>query len=300
MNGCFWRAASLLAAVFGTTAAAHAEPFAFTLSGYLYGSALGVGMTTTGTPIPDGTPFTETASFDTSSPNLVDIPGLAIYVPSHAAITFGGTTYQIAPFSDALPTGVAVAIFDKNSPFPAAPEYAVALIGNPILEGAGILADFTTATPDFTIDHLVTTNFPASGFVGAGFGGGTCVDPSDPNCGSPYVTQVDNVEPFQLTAGGHAYSLILPNEENLNYALNDPNAAPENVAVVVDITTPFTASLTDVPEPAALPVLMAALAACLMLRLGCAGRSDAASRRPHRPGRALFGRLTATHRRRCG
>ena len=245
---------------------ARAEPFVYALSGTIYGASLGTGVTTSGTAIPNGTPFTETALFDTSSPNLVNIPGVAIYVPLQAAITLNGVTYQIAPYSASQPFGVGLAIFDQTSPFPAVPEYAVALIGNPILDGAGILGDFTTATPDFTIDNLVTTTFPASGFVGAGIFGGICADPNVSNCGNPYITQINDVEPFPLTAAGQSYSLILPDDEILNYALDDPNTGPAGAGVIVNITTPFTASLTDVPEPGSWLLLAFGLAAFALNR----------------------------------
>ena len=239
-----WPAASLAIALLGTGAAAHAEPFAFTLTGTLYEAAL------SGTSIADGTAFTATALFDTSSPNLVPyIPGTAIYVPTQTSITFGGTTYQIAPFSAATPYGIGVAIFDPTSPFPPSPEYAVGLIGNPVLDGAGIVADFNASSPNFTVDQLVTTTFPTSNFVGAGNFSGICTD--DPSiCNNPNLERNSDIEPFPLTANGQSYSLTFGNNVILDYdqALDDPSSG-SSLPFDTVISVPFTASLTDVPEP---------------------------------------------------
>jgi hypothetical protein len=251
-------AAVLVATVGATLSSARAEPFLFTLNGALYGSSI------SSKPIADGTPFTETALFNTSSPNLVPyIPGTAIYVPSEATITFGGTTYNIAPFSATTPYGVGVAIFDQTSPFPVVPEYGVALIGNPILDGAGVLADFTTATPNFTVNHIVTTTFAGSDYVGSGIESGVCLD-SAADCQNPAVHHDNDVEPFPLTANGASYNLTFPDEFLLNYylALNDPNSAPPGVTVFV----PSTASLVDVPEPMSLLLLGSGFAAISAVR----------------------------------
>lgn len=246
MPGCFWRTASFLAVVFGCTSAARAEPFVFTLNGQLYGASL------SGTPLADGTPFTETASFDTSTPNLLSyIPGSAAYVPSQAAIAINGTTYQITPFSAANPYGVAVAIFDQTSPFPVSPEYGVGLIGNPILDGAGILADFTNASPNFTVNQLVNATFAGSDYVGSGEVSGVCTD-GVAICNNPNVYHNNSVQPFPLTSNGVQSSLTFPVILTLTNAahVNDPNAPPPTATYAnIIINTVSTASLTDVPEP---------------------------------------------------
>lgn len=253
---------AVLAAIIGAGASgARAEPFVFTMSGAFYG-----GGSISGAPIADGTPFTTTALFDTSSPNLAPFPGTAFYVPSAVTLSVGGATYQVAPFSAAVPFGVAVSIFDRTSPFPVVPEYGVALIANPILDGAGILADFTSATPNFTVGNLVTTTFPGESYVGTGFFAGVCILANQSDCKNPTVPQVDDVEPIPLFANGNSYSLTLPDVVLLTYApaINDPNAPPPGGGITV--TTPFTASLVDVPEPASVLLLGVGLAALSMIR----------------------------------
>lgn len=248
-----------LAAWAVATPSAWAEPFRFTLNGNFYG-----GFSLSGTPIADGTPFTETAIFDTSTPNLLGLPGTAVYVPSQATITFNGTTYQIAPYSASQPSGVTVAIFDQSSPFPVSPEYGVGLVGNNAIEGAGIIADFLTATPNISAEHLMTTTFPTSAYVGSGIASGICV--SAPNtCFGP--TQVVDVEPYALTANGTSYTLVFPLAlVTLASQLNDPNA-PEAMGLSgLTIDTPSSASLTDLPEPSSWLMLGIGLAAIMFVR----------------------------------
>jgi len=268
--------------------AAHAEPFLFTMNGYFYSGAL------SGVPFAAGTPFTETALFDTSSTNLITqtpgesylpgnpnpitnatAPGSVIYVPSSAAITIGGTTYQMAPYSASTPYGVGVAIFDKTDPFPAVPEYGVALIGNPINDGAGILADFLYATPEVYTTNLTSTVFPANAYVGSGITSGVCTS-AEATCFSPF--QVRDIEPVPLTANGMSYQLTFTDGvstgpftagypdvlETLDTEINDPNAPPPGFGLV--ISTPFSASLVDVPEPSPIYVMGAGLGALLLLR----------------------------------
>lgn len=237
---------------------ARAEPFVFTLNGNFYG-----GFSLSGTPIADGTPFTETARFDTSTPSLLGIPGTAVYVPSSATISFGGTSYQIAPYSVAQPFGVTVAIFDQTSPFPVTPEYGIGLVGNDAIEGAGIIADFLSATPNITASNLMTTSFPASAYVGSGIAPGICVSALS-TCFTP--AQVLDVEPYLLTADGTSYTLSFPFVlVTLASQVNDPNAPPAGFGGLV-INTPSTASLTDVPEPKSLLMLAVGLTAIALVR----------------------------------
>ena len=274
-----------LAILVGSTSA-RAEPFLLTLSGAFYTapnvacfvpgfesscattpatiSHLVNGIAVSSTAIPNGTPFTETALFDTSSPNLgAMIPGTAFYSPISATLSVSGATYQIAPYSAAVPFGVAVAIFDQTSPFPAVPEYGAALIGNVLVQGSGILADFTDASPNFTVNQLVSTVFPGSSYVGTGIFSGSCTS----NCAVPSPPdQVDNIEPEPLTLNGQSYALTLPDNVLLNYylALDDPNTGN---GFGTTVYTPFTASLTDVPEPASVLVLVVGLSALAFVRV---------------------------------
>jgi hypothetical protein len=237
--------------------AVHAEPFVFTLNGNFYG-----GFSLSGTPIADGTPFTETATFNTSTPSLLGIPGTAVYVPSQATIAFNGTTYQLQPYSAAHPFGVTVDIFDQSSPFPATPEYGVGIVGNDAIAGAGIIADFLYATPNITAGHLTTTTFPTSAYVGSGIAPGICT--SAPSaCFTP--AQTFDVEPYALTANGTSYTLTFPLAlVTLASEINDPNAPPPGAGLTIN--TPSSASLTDVPEPASALLLALGLTALTFTR----------------------------------
>ena len=254
-----WRIAASITLFVSCAGAAHAEPFEFTLNGELYGVSLG------STPLANGTPFTETALFDTSTPNLLSfIPGSAAYVPSAASITINGTNYQITPFAAATPYGVAVVIFDQSSPFPVSPEYGVALIGNPLLDGAGILADFTAASPNFTANNLVTTTFAGSDYVGSGEASGVCID-SAVVCNNPNVYHDNSVQPFPLTSNGVSTTLTFPDEvliTDINY-VNDPNAPPPGATLITN--APSTAALADLPEPSSWLMLGFGLAAISMM-----------------------------------
>ena len=249
-----WRTVPFALAFLGYVASTHAEPFRFTLNGNFYG-----GFSLSGAPIADGTPFVETALFDTSTTNLLGIPGTAVYVPSQASIMFNGTTYQIAPYSAAQPFGVTVSIFDRSSPFPVSPEYGVGLVGNNALAGAGIIADFLSATPNITAANLQTTIFPASAYVGSGIVPGACIS-APSTCFTP--AQVFDVEPYPLTANGTAYSLTFP-FALVTYVtqLSDPNAPEAMGFPGLTIFTQSSASLTDVPEPTSWLILGVGLAA---------------------------------------
>lgn len=277
--------ATAFAAASAVASGAHAEPFQLTITGNFYTAptvacfvpGFGSACNTTpasisGTPIPDGTPFTETALFDTSTTNLataLNIPGTAFYVPSQASIALGGVVYQITPYSSAVPAGASVAIFDPFSPFPSIPEYGVALIGNVTESGAGILADFTYDPSNFiTVDKLRDFTFSGAEYVGTGIFSGTCTA----NCAVPSPpNQVNNIEPIPLTLNGKSYALTLPNNVLLNYALalNDPNTGN---GFGTTITTPFTAKLVDVPEPRSILVIAGWLLGLVAVRLGGSSR----------------------------
>jgi len=241
----------------GIATGAHAEPFVFTLQGQFYNATL------SGTPIPYGTPFTAVADFDTSSPNIVapiGLPGFVAYSPSSVSFTFNGNTYQATPYSNAVPDGLAVDIFDKTTPFPAVPEYGVGLASKPlgVPPSAGIIADFNAASPEFSASQLTTTTFPASAYVGTGNFPGTCLS----NCNSE-TANIDEIDPIPLLLGATPYSLVL-GEIVVNYdqALNDPNSTPGGVT----ISAYSTASLVDVPEPPSILLLGVSFGALLLVR----------------------------------
>lgn len=165
---------------FGVTAtSAVAAEFELRYEGVLSGAESLIG--------PDGvdlvvaeTPFSFSARFDTSSPNLVapiPVPGFVAYAPSAATITILGTDYDVTRFDQDPDYGIGIAIFDpSNVFFPGV--YGIGFIANPIEDGAGIVADFRSASPDFSVLDLMPTVF--GDFDGAGYLAGIGCAPPDP------------------------------------------------------------------------------------------------------------------------
>ena len=224
----------------GATAPAHAQAFEMIMQGALDGrSALRTGGTTT--PLAGSSTFTITAFFTTASPNLVapvGMPGFVAYTPTSVSFTMGGRTYAMQPFDAAHPAGVSVAIFDGTTPFGPPGHYAAGLIQNPLIDGAGIVPDYTGATPAFTLASggVVPTTF--TGYFGVGVQGGACTVGTGDDCQTYAVT------PIPLTWSGQAFSLVLGNY--------DDDAAPGGAT--------FTTSLAAVPEPGTWALLAAGLA----------------------------------------
>lgn len=229
-------------ALFALAAPASAAPFVFEFSGSLRAgdqlTAAGSGSNLIGSD----RSFRLTASFDTSSPNLVGFfpfPGFVAYAPTSATIRIGSTTYGIATYDAATPEGIAIALFDPRQPFfPGL--YGAGFIADPAADGAGIVGDFSSASPQFLVDSLVNTTF--TGFNGTGYNQGPGCAAVDP---APCVPT-----PLSLSANGQAYSLLLgPSEEIVGGPL-------------------ATASLTavSVPEPSSWAMLTLGLAACTAMR----------------------------------
>lgn len=172
---------------------------------------------------PSSTPFTATALFDDSSPNLaapVGTPGFVAYSPLSATLTVGGRTYNVATYAQDPVRGVTVAVFDDTTPYGNG-HYAIGLLQNPLADGAGFIGDWLSASPPFSAAHLVTTVF--TNYEGVGYGSG----PNDVS-GNPTVV------PIPLSdATGNPYLLTLG-----NYDEQLAEGAPLN-----------TAQLEAVPEP---------------------------------------------------
>lgn len=228
-------------------APARAAPFVFEFTGSLRD---GDQLTAAGSDvnlIGNGTSFRLVASFDTSSPNLVGFfpfPGFVAYAPTSAEISLGGTTYAVAGYSPSTPEGIAVALFDPRQPFNPG-LYAAGIIANPAADGAGIVGDFSGASPQILADALAGAAF--TGFNGTGYNQG-------PGC-SPGATTPCVPTPLPLSANGLAYALQL---------------GPSSDVVGGPLAT---ASLTPVPEPGSLAMLAAGV------MLAYAGRPPCRTRR---------------------
>jgi len=193
------------------------------------------------------TPFTIHAWFDTSSPNLAPpsppapppFAGFRAYSPSVATIDIGNQSYSIENFNTNATAGLTVAIFDNNSFTPG--RYAIGILQQPPLDGAGIIGDFSGASPDFTAGALTGTTF--TGYNGVGYGSGVC-------SGGPGVDCA--VTPFVLHDGNQTWALTLGNYEEVYPGGSDPvegNPGPLNEA-----------ELLATPEPGTLAIAVGGLA----------------------------------------
>jgi hypothetical protein len=198
------------------------------------------------------TPFTIRAFFDSSSPNLAPpsppapppFAGFHAYSPSLVTIDIGGQTYTMDNFTTNPTAGVTVAIFDQNSFTPG--RYAIGILQQPPQDGAGIIGDFSGASPDFTVDALTSTMF--TGYNGVGYGSGVCLQ------GTPGDCQVNAVTPIVLHGGtNQTWALTLGNYQEVYPGGSDAGSG--------GITGPLNqAQLVATPEPGTLGVVGAALA----------------------------------------
>lgn len=175
--------------------------------------ALNLSSQSTPTFFAGATAYTIRASFDTSSPNLAPaVPnspfvGFRAYAASVATIEIGGITYAMDSFTTNPTAGVTVAIFDQNSFTPG--RYAVGILQQPPQDGAGIIADFSGASPNFTVNTLTsTTTF--TGYNGVGVGSGVCLQGTGGDC------QLNAITPFVLhNSANQTFSLTLGNYEEI-------------------------------------------------------------------------------------
>lgn len=216
--------------------------------------ALNLASQSTPTFFTGETPFTIRAWFDTSSPNLAPpsppapppFAGFRAYSPSLMTIDVGGQTYTIENFATNPTAGATVAIFDNHSFTP--DRYAIGILQQPPLDGAGIIGDFSGASPDFTAGALTATTF--TGYNGVGYGSGVCAGGPGVDCA---------VTPFVLhDSANQIWALTLGNYEAVYPGGADP--------VGDELTSPLNqAQLVPTPEPGTLGAAAAALIGLLGL-----------------------------------
>lgn len=214
-----------------------AAPFQFTYTGvFSTEDALNLSSAPSKTPFAAPTPYTLTALFDTSSTNYVGMlpfPGFVAYAPYLATMIIGGVEYTVDSFASNPTGGITVAIFDAtNIFFPGI--FGAGFIQDAVQDGSGVVGDFSTATPAFSVNSLTSTTF--GGYNGAGFSSG-------PMMGS-------FSRPIVLRLAGEAYNLSIGDRIEMV-----ANGAPLN-----------TASLTAIPEPASFVLCVAGFAGFLALR----------------------------------
>ncbi len=233
---------------------AHAASFELIYNGVFNSQdALNLASQSTPTNFTANTAFTIRAFFDTSSPNLAPpVPnspfvGFRAYSPSLATIDIGGITYSMDTFTTNPTAGVTVAVFDQNSFTPG--RYAVGILQQPPQDGAGIIADFSGASPDFTVNTLTqTTAF--TGYNGVGYSSGVCLQGTGGNC------QLAAITPFILhNNANQTFALTLGNYEEAYAGGSDAGEAGR-------IAGPLNqAQLVATPEPGTLGFVGVALAA---------------------------------------
>lgn len=253
-----------LAVVCAATAlGARAAPYELLYSGTFNGSESLTRASSTNPSFFTGTtPFTVEAYFDDTGPNLAPtfggpFSGFRAYSPSSAKITIGGNSYSIDAAASNAAAGVAVAIFDRASFTPG--RYGVGLFADPVHDGAGIVGDFASASPDFSAGALQPTGF--GDYAGVGHSSGVCLSGSAPAC--PHA-----LTPWVLHDSSNAtWSLAIGNYEEDYGALTTPGAMLGSLN---------TAAILAVPEPATSGSMLA----------GLIGLAALAHRRRHRQGRS--------------
>lgn len=239
-----------------TLAASYAQAASFELiynGAFNNQDALNVASQSSPTFFTSETPFTIRAWFDTNSPNLAPpsppapppFAGFRAYSPSSAMIDVNGQTYTIENFEANPTAGLTVAIFDNSSFTPG--RYAIGILQQPPQDGAGIVGDFSGASPDFTADALVATTF--TGYNGVGYASGVCL------VGTGGACQTAAVTPFVLhNSAGQTWALTLGNYEEA-YPAGADAGAPGRLAGPLN-----QAQLVAVPEPGTFAIAGAAVA----------------------------------------
>ncbi len=276
-----WRGLAVASISVGLSAAlapaAQATEFKLTLSGVFNGTGADPTTNPTETLTPTGgganvlttanEPFTLTGIFNTSTGTLLPPPstgfpstGFVDYAPTSVTLYVGGSTYSVATYdaSDASPPdwggpGLTVAIFDTTQVFGPG-HYAAGFIAQPLPDGAGIVGDFQTANPPYSVSDLVPTTYGS--YFGVGFGSGICTGGggSGVGCATTPIPLDDGL--FQLTLG--TYDLENPSNGVPTFPVpTPPNFQNDNF---------FSASLTAVPESSTWALLLTGF-----VGLGCLG-----------------------------
>jgi len=242
-----WARHLLAGALVAVAAGAQAEPYRLTYTGtFNTTESLNLASASSRTFFSASTPFTMTALFDDSTPNLLPpafpFLGFHAYVPSLATIQIAGTTYNIETAATNPTAGVTVSIFDRTQIFNPG-RYGIGLIANVLSDGAGIVGDFAGASPEFSVNALTPVTF--TDYFGVGHGSGPCTSgmpPACPHLDTPWVLR---------DASNVAWNLTLGNYEEDYPVAHTPGATvgPLNTAVIA-----------AVPEPATVGLMLAGLA----------------------------------------
>jgi hypothetical protein len=243
-----------LSAALGTCA--HSEEFRFTLSGVFNGTPAVTDSLNTVSPagpnlLVANDPFTLTAEFD-SSAVVFGIPGFFnAYAPQSITLSVGGTTYSVATNSQDAVKGFTVAIFETGF----MGHVGAGFLANPALDGAGIIADFLTSSPTFTLPNLVSANYTAANYFGVGFGSGPCPSPPPDGAGA-CVPAGDKNTTAPIPLDGGVSELTLGEYSLTNPIYSDvPGIPPSTFNPNL-----FTATLTAVPEPSTWALLLVGFA----------------------------------------
>ena len=248
-TGFPWARTLLAGALVVAAAGANAVPYELIYTGTFNSTeSLNLASASSRTFFSGTTPFTITAFFDDSSPNLLPpappFLGFHAYVPSSATIRIGATTYSIDTAATNPTAGVTVSIFDRSQIFNPG-RYGIGLIANVLSDGAGIVGDFLSASPDYSVSALTPTTF--TDYFGVGHGSGPCISgqpPACPHLDTPWVLR---------DAANVAWNLTLGNYEE-DYPALHPGSAATTVGAL------NTAVISAVPEPATMGLMLAGLA----------------------------------------
>lgn len=226
--------AGLVVAACGLAAAgAQATPYELVYHGYFTSDEALNRASDALAPFGAMTAFQFNARFDDSTPNQAPTPplpppnpfdGFRAYLVQSMTLQVSGMTFSVSVADN---PGLTVSIFDQNSFEPGF--YGIGIIVDAVADGAGIIGDFASASPEFTVDALTPTTF--GGYRGVGHSSGTCITGMPPTC--PH-----NVTPIVMRDSGNvAWHLTLA-----NYAM-DPPEQPVNTAQIIGVPEPSTIAL---------------------------------------------------------